>query len=78
MYVSPEAVWNRLMDSDSYETPLIREWMPYVTKQLVEKQLSSRVQVLPSERRHSRNQHGQANLDDIVIEGLKNGSIRIP
>ena len=39
LYVSPEAVWDRLMDSEVYETPLIREWMGYITGELVRLQL---------------------------------------
>jgi hypothetical protein len=77
MYVSPESVWNRLMDSESYETPLIREWMPFVTGKLVELKhlrecrcFRANAAVLDIKKRE--------NLDDIVLDGLKAGLIRIP
>lgn len=77
MYVSPEAVWNRLMDSDCYETPLIREWMPYVTKKLVELQYLRECRCFRANAA-TLEISSVKHLDDIVIEGLKNGSIRIP
>ena len=77
MYVSPESVWNRLMDSEFYETPLVRSWMPYVTSKLVEKQYlrecrcyRANAAVLDIKKRDQ--------LDEIVVDGLKAGLIQIP
>lgn len=77
MYVSPESVWNRLMDSEFYETPMVREWMPYVTSELVKKQYlrecrcyRANAAILDVKKREQ--------LDEIVVDGLKGGLIRIP
>lgn len=77
MYVSPESVWNRLMDSEYFETPLIREWMSYVTGKLIEKQylrecrcFRANAAILEIKKREQ--------LDEIVTDGLKSGQIQIP
>lgn len=77
MYVSPEAVWNRLMDSEHFETPLIREWMAYVTSRLVKKQylrecrcFRANAAILDIKKTEQ--------LDEIVLDGLTNGDIFIP
>lgn len=77
MYVSPESVWTRLMDSEFYETPLLSSWMPYITEELVKKQylrecrcFRANAAILDIKKREQ--------LDEIVIDGLKAGLIRIP
>jgi len=77
LYVSPEAVWQKLMDSEFYQTPLMKEWMPYVTSRLVEQKyvrecrcFRSKAAVLDIKKTEQ--------LDDVVTEGLKAGTIRIP
>ena len=77
MYVSPEAVWSRLMDSEEYETPLIREWMPYVAKKLVEKKFLRECRCFRANAAYLEVGKVQ-NLDDIITDGLKNGDITIP
>jgi hypothetical protein len=77
MYVSPESVWSRLQDSELYETPMIREWMPYITQQLI------RHQYLRECRCYRTNSaildiKKVEQLDEIVTDGLKSGKIMIP
>ena len=77
MYVSPEAVWNRLMDSEVFETPLIREWMPYVAKKLVEGHYLRECKCYRANA--AMLEIGKVQqLDDIVTDGLKAGLISIP
>jgi hypothetical protein len=77
MYVSPEAVWARLMDSEHFETPLIREWMPYVTKKLVEKNYLRECKCFRANAA-TLEITKISQLDDIVTSGLETGAIKIP
>jgi hypothetical protein len=77
MYVSPESVWARLNDSEHFETPLLREWMPYVTGKLIAKTYlrecrcyRANAAILDIKKRE--------HLDEIVTSGLKDGYISIP
>jgi hypothetical protein len=77
MYSSPESVWARLADSEFYETPLLAAWMPYITKKLVE------IRYLKECRCYRANCavlgiSRKEQLDEIIVEGLKSGAIRIP
>lgn len=77
MYVSPDAVWERLMDSEKYETPLMREWMPYVTKKLIESNYLRECKCFRANAAVLEIKTVQ-QLDDIVTSGLKLGEIKIP
>jgi hypothetical protein len=73
--VSEEALWQEL-NSSRFTTPLLRPWMPWVTKQLTERELlveadchRCRCGVLAA---HT------GDLDEIVSRGLKEGHITIP
>lgn len=77
MYSSPESVWGRLVDSEFYETPMIRAWMPYITTKLVELKYLRECRcyrcncaVLDIQKRE--------HLDEIITDGLKSGKIEIP
>ena len=77
MYVSPDAVWERLMDSEQFETPLIREWMPFVAKKLVELRYLRECKCYRANAAILEINKVQ-QLDDIITDGLKNGHITIP
>ncbi len=75
-FMSPDSIWHKLK-SDKYSTPLIREWMPYVNEQLIEKRLLKECKCY----RLNCGVLDLANdsqLDEIVSEGIKNGRIAIP
>ncbi len=75
-YLSPGALWEKL-NSDRHTTPLLPEWMPWVTGELV------RHKSLRECRCFRANSAlldipGDEKLDEIVSSGLKSKSIRIP
>ena len=65
------------MDSEVYETPLIREWMPYITGELVRNKYLRECRCFRTNAA-VLDLKTTKQLDDIVIEGLKKGKIRIP
>jgi hypothetical protein len=75
-YLSPDSLWQHL-NSDRHSTPLLREWMPYVAKELVSRRFLR-------ECRCYRCNSGvlslkdDAHLDEIVTEGIKYGAISVP
>ena len=73
--VSEEALWQELNDT-RFTTPLLREWMPYIEKQLREAEVledahsyGCRCGVLSSTTKR---------LDEIVSEGIKSHKLLIP
>lgn len=73
--VSPESLWQEV-SGPRFTTPIIREWMPYVERQLRDQELLEEAHcfgcscgVLSAVTHH---------LDEIVCEGIKSGEILIP
>ena len=71
---SDEALWRELKD-ERYTTPLLRSWMPYVREELVRRELLEKcvckrcdVWLLAAT---------SADLDDIVVDGVKSGTLKI-
>lgn len=75
-YLSPEAIWLKL-NSDRYSTPLLPEWMPYVTRKLIEGKFLRECNCF---RANSGvlDLKNEDDLDKIVIDGIKQGKISIP
>jgi hypothetical protein len=72
--VSPEALWQELA-SMRFTTPLLRSWMPWITRQLLERELlveAEGYRCLCGVLRATT-----ADLDAIVSDGLRQGSLLI-
>lgn len=75
-YLDSDTLWLKLK-TDLYTTPLIPEWMPYVSREMIARKYLR-------ECRCFRCNCGlleissDAKLDEIVIEGIKSGAISIP
>jgi hypothetical protein len=72
--LTPEALWRRLQ-KDDYTTPLLRTWMPYVTRRLIDERLLVECYCVRVECGWLR--HVPQHLDTIVSDGLKAKEILI-
>jgi hypothetical protein len=72
--VSEEALWQEL-SSARFSTPLLRSWMPWITRELMERQLL--VEAHCYRCSCGVLQATSADLDAIVSDGLKQGSLLI-
>lgn len=75
-YLSPESLWHRL-NSDQFSTPVLKEWMPYLAQELIAQK------ILRECRCYRANCavlgiKDDAQLDEIVSDGIRKGSIHIP
>jgi hypothetical protein len=92
LVASDEALYRELK-SERFTTPLIREWIPYIRKQLATKHMIDECRCYPWEPcpEEACPIPGYSaplssvylcattkNIDEIVVEGLKNGDIEIP
>ena len=86
LVATEEAIWRELK-SEQFETPLVREWLPYVAQQLRAKSFLVECKVHPYEEADDSSSPmlscavinaTTADVDAIVLEGLRNKSIAIP
>jgi hypothetical protein len=73
--VNSQAVWNELQQP-RFTTPLLREWMPYIEKQLREKEYLTEAYTFGCECGILT--LTTAQLDEIVEKGIKDRQLRIP
>jgi hypothetical protein len=69
----PETIWLKLK-SDEFTTPILRSWMPYITKALITKNLLRECRCY---RLHSGvlTLSSDKQLDEIVSEGIQSGQL---
>lgn len=73
--IGEESLWQELM-STRYTTPMIREWLPFVTKQLMDQNI---LKFCPSFNAKCGELVATVEqLDRIVSSGLSTGAIKIP
>lgn len=76
VYLDPESLWQKLK-TDAFTTPLLREWMPWLTQQLIARNMLSECKCM----RCNSAMLSIANekvLDKVVCHGIQSGALVIP
>ena len=75
-YLSPEAIWRKL-NTARFTTPLLEEWMPFITAKLIEQKFLRECSCYRANC-GVLDTIAEAKLDAIVSDGIKTGRIWIP
>ena len=73
--MTPASVWHALM-SARFTTPLIRSWMPWLTRRMIAEEALQECSCFRAESGWLA-LHGSAQLDSLVSEGLAGGHLTI-
>jgi hypothetical protein len=75
-YLSPEAIWRKL-NTARFTTPMLEEWMPYITAKLIEQKFLRECSCFRANC-GVLDTIAEDKLDSIVSEGIKSGRLWIP